>query len=73
MNTADRQLTADAMDLLTQIETMLRCASIDEQIAIETAAEAIYGPNEGDHHTRLITEITTIRDRLYDHLDRPAH
>ncbi len=73
MNTTTRQLTADAMDLLTQIETMLRCASIDGQIAIETATEVIYGPNEGDHHTRLLTEITTIRDRLYDRLDRPTH
>lgn len=37
-------LLTQAMDFLSQLETMLHTATIDEQIAIETTTETIYGP-----------------------------
>lgn len=41
----------------------------DEQIAIEEAAQAIYGPHEEDHYNTLTGQVDDLRDRLHDHLE----
>lgn len=62
-------LMTEVMDFLTQLQTMLDCANIDEQISIEQATETVYGPNEGDNYTKLAATTTGLRDRVYDHLE----
>ena len=65
----DTELLTELNDLLGNLETMLHTASIGQQVAIESAAESVYGPNEGNHFTTLTQTITDLRERLYDHLE----
>jgi hypothetical protein len=62
-------LLADALDFLSGIQTALHAATIAEQIAIEQAAQTIYGPNEGNHYNRLTSQIADLRDRIHHHLE----
>lgn len=70
MTRAHTDLMTETMDFLTQLETLLTAATLDEQIAIECACETIYGTNEGNHYQKLTTQITGLRDRIYDHLNQ---
>lgn len=65
---ADALLT-EALDFLSGIETALHTATIAEQIAVEQASQAIYGPNEGNHYNRLTDQIADLRGRIHHHLE----
>ncbi|MGP6174277.1 hypothetical protein [Corynebacterium sp. A21] len=64
-------LLTEAMDLLTCIESTLRIADTDTQIAVARLSELYLGADDGDHFPKVLDTITQLRDRIYAHIDQP--
>lgn len=69
---SDKQdLLTEAMDLLTCIESSLRVADIETQIAVARLSELYLGADDGDHFLTVLDKITQLRDQIYAHIDQP--
>ena len=69
---SDKQdLLTEAMDLLTCIESSLRVADIETQIAVARLSELYLCADDGDHFLTVLDKITQLRDRIYAHIDQP--
>lgn len=66
----EQVLLTEAMDLLTCIESSLRVADIDTQIAVARLAELYLGADTGDHFLTVMDKITQLRDRIYIQVDQ---